>query len=34
MMLAEHDGAIFIARDAAFASVIIILNGVIDICRR
>ena len=32
MMLAGHDGAEFIARDAVFATVMIILNGVIGIC--
>ena len=32
MMLAGHEGAEFIARDAVFATVMIILNGVIGLC--
>jgi len=32
MMLAGHEGSEFIARDAVFATVMIILNGVIGIC--
>ena len=32
MMLAGHDGAQFIARDAVFATVMIIVNGVIGLC--
>jgi Ca2+:H+ antiporter len=32
MMLTGHDGAEFIARDAIFATVMIIMNGVIGLC--
>lgn len=32
MMLAGHDGSEFIARDAVFATVMIVLNGVIGLC--
>ena len=32
MMLAGHEGSEFIARDAVFATVMIILNGVIGLC--
>ncbi|MBT8574547.1 ionic transporter y4hA [Polynucleobacter paneuropaeus] len=32
MMLAGHEGSEFIARDAVFATVMIILNGVIGVC--
>ena len=32
MMLAGHDGAQFIARDAVFATVMIVINGVIGLC--
>jgi len=32
MMIAGHEGSAFIARDAVFATVMIILNGVIGLC--
>jgi Ca2+:H+ antiporter len=32
MMLARHEGSEFIARDAVFATVIIVVNGVIGLC--
>lgn len=32
MMLAGHDGSQFIARDAVFATVMIVINGVIGLC--
>jgi len=32
MMLAGHEGAEFIARDAVFATVMIVINGVIGLC--
>jgi Ca2+:H+ antiporter len=32
MMLSGHDGSQFIARDAVFATVMIVLNGVIGLC--
>ena len=32
MMLAGHDGSEFIARDAVFATVMIVINGVIGLC--
>ena len=32
MMLSGHDGAQFIARDAVFATVMIVINGVIGLC--
>ena len=32
MMLAGHEGSEFIARDAIFATVMIIMNGVIGLC--
>jgi Ca2+:H+ antiporter len=32
MMLSGHDGAEFIARDAVFATVMIVVNGVIGLC--
>ena len=32
MMLAGHDGAEFIARDAVFATVMIVVNGIIGLC--
>lgn len=32
MMLTGHDGAQFIARDAVFATVMIVINGVIGLC--
>jgi Ca2+:H+ antiporter len=32
MMLSGHEGSAFIARDAVFATVMIVLNGVIGLC--
>lgn len=32
MMLSGHDGSQFVARDAVFATVMIVLNGVIGLC--
>jgi Ca2+:H+ antiporter len=32
MMLADHEGSEFIARDAVFATVMIVINGVIGLC--
>ena len=32
MMLSGHDGSEFIARDAVFATVMIVINGVIGLC--
>lgn len=32
MMLAGHEGSEFIARDAVFATVMIVINGVIGLC--
>ena len=32
MMLSGHDGSKFIARDAVFATVMIVINGVIGLC--
>lgn len=32
MMLADHDGSEFIARNAVFATVMILINGVIELC--